>query len=65
MSNGISILLVDGESMTFEKLSHNATYFSEEQFNVGLHFPLPSLLKQFLHFTRIPQPFFTQMLSGC
>ena len=29
----------------------NAIYFTKEPFDVGLRFPIPSLVKQFLHFT--------------
>lgn len=50
-------------------MSHNATYFNKKQFNAGLPFPLSSLLKQFLHFTKIPltflHPNFVQVLMGC
>lgn len=69
ISNVISILLVDEKPTPIEKLSHNATYFSKEQFNVGLCFPLPSLLKQFFHFTKIPPAFLhpnvVRVLMGC
>ncbi|RVW71729.1 hypothetical protein CK203_057118 [Vitis vinifera] len=61
--------LVDGKPMLIKKLSHNATYFSKEQFNAGFLFPLPSLLKQFLHFTKIPPTFLhlnvVRVLMGC
>ena len=30
----------------------NAIYFTHEQFVAGLRFPIPSLVKKFLHFTR-------------
>ena len=49
--NSVSIQLVDGEAMSAEKAADNAVYFSKEQFNAGLRFPLPSLFKEFLHFT--------------
>ena len=32
----------------------NVIYFTREQFVVGLRFPIPSLVKQFMHFTRAP-----------
>ena len=32
----------------------NVFYFTQEQFVAGLRFPIPSLVKQFLHFTRAP-----------
>ena len=30
---------------------HNAVFFTREQLTAGLHFPVPALVKQFLHFT--------------
>ncbi|KAL6351384.1 hypothetical protein AAG906_035176 [Vitis piasezkii] len=54
LSNGISVQLVDGDAMSTEKVGHNAIYFTKEQFNVGLRFPLPSIFKEFLHYTQIP-----------
>ncbi|RVX05917.1 hypothetical protein CK203_023905 [Vitis vinifera] len=52
--NGVSVQLVDGNAMSTEKAANHAIYFSNEQFNVGLRFPLPSLFKEFIHFTQIP-----------
>lgn len=43
--------------MSTEKEPFNATIFRKKQFNVELRFPLPSLFKQFLHFTKIPLAF--------
>ncbi|KAL6340307.1 hypothetical protein AAG906_040744 [Vitis piasezkii] len=67
--NDIFVLLVDGKPTPIEKQSHNVIYFSEEQFNVGLRFPLPSFFKQFLHFTKIPPAFIhlnvVRVLIGC
>lgn len=67
--NNVSILLVDGEPMPAEKLSYNSTYFSKAQFNVGLHFPLRSVLKQLFHFTKITLAFLhpnvVPVLMGC
>ena len=43
--------------------------FSKEQFNVELHFPLHSLFKRFLHFTKISSVFLhpnvVKILMGC
>lgn len=55
--------------MPTEKESFNVVTFSKEKFNVGLCFLLPSLFKQFLHFTKI-SPFFlhsneVRVLMGC
>ena len=55
--NDISIQLVDGNPMSTEKVAHNAIYFTNEQFNAGLRFPLPSLFKEFLQLTSIPISF--------
>ena len=55
--NDIYVLLVDNDPTPIEKQSNNIIYFSKEQFNVELHFPLPSLFKQFLHFTKISPAF--------
>ena len=67
--NNIFVLLVDDKPTPIEKQSHNVIYFSEEQFNVGLRFPLPSFFKQFLHFTKIPPVFIhlnvVRVLIGC
>ena len=52
--NGVSVQLVDGEAVSTEKSADNANYFIKEQFNAGLRFLLPSLFKEFLHFTQIP-----------
>ncbi|RVW75681.1 hypothetical protein CK203_055228 [Vitis vinifera] len=49
--NDISVQLVDGNPMSTEKAAHNAIYFTKEQFNARLRFPLPSLFKEFLHYT--------------
>lgn len=54
---GIAIRLIDDGPVSTENESFNATIFNKEQFNVELHFPLPSLFKQFLHFTKIPPTF--------
>ena len=49
--------MVDNDPTPIEKQSNNVIYFSKEQFNVELRFPLPSLFKQFLHFTKISPAF--------
>ena len=51
ISNSVSVQLVDGEAVSTEKSADNVIYFTKEQFNTGLRFPLPSLFKEFLHFT--------------
>ena len=48
---------------------HNAVFFTREQLATRLHFPMPALVKQFLHFTRAPpaliHPNTIQILTGC
>ena len=55
--------------MSTEKFVDNAIYFTKEQFNAGLRFPLPSLFKEFLHVTRILpayiHPNMVRVLMGC
>ena len=55
--------------MSTEKFADNAIYFTKEQFNAGLRFPLPSLFKEFLHVTRILpayiHPNMVRVLMGC
>ena len=55
--------------MSTEKGEDHAIYFSKEQFNAGLRFPLPSLFKEFLHFTQIPptyiHPNMVRVLMRC
>ena len=67
--NGVLVELMDGEVMTTEKSEDNAIFFTKEQFNAGLRFPLPSLFKEFLHFTQIPpsyiHPNMVRVLMGC
>ena len=65
--NGLSVQLVDGEAVSTEEFADNAIYFTKEQFNA--RFPLPSLFKEFLHFTQIPpayiHPNMVRVLMGC
>ena len=67
--NGVLVELMDGEVMTTEKSEDNAIFFTKEQFNARLLFPLPSLFKEFIHFTQIPpayiHPNVVWVLMGC
>ena len=67
--NTILIQLTDGKALSSINLLNNMIYFIKEQFTIGLCFHLPSLLKQFLHFTQISSTFFhpnvVQILMGC
>ena len=57
IQNGISVHLLDGDPTSTEKVAQEGIFFSKEQFNAGLRFPLSSLLKQLLHFTQIMSAF--------
>ena len=67
--NGVLLEFLDGEAVSTEKAEGNAISFANEQFNAGLWFPLPSLFKEFLHFTQIPttyiHPNIVWVLMGC
>ena len=55
--------------MSTEKAVNHVVYFSKEQFNAGLQFPLPSFFKEFIHFTQISpayvHPNIVRVLMGC
>lgn len=61
--------LVDDGPMPTEKQPQKAICPTKKQLNVWLRFPLPSLFKQFLHFTKIPTTFLhpntVRVLMGC
>ena len=68
--NGVAIELLNGRVLVpSEKAEEKTIIFSKEQFNAGLQFPLPALLKEFLHFTQIPpvfiHPNIVRVLMGC
>ena len=48
---------------------HNAAFFAREHLTAGLRFPVPALVKQFLHFTQEPlaliHPNTIRILTGC
>ena len=48
---------------------HNGVFFTREHLAAGLRFPVPTLVKQFLHFTRAPSalihPNVIRILIGC
>ena len=66
--NGLAIHLMDGGPMPIKNEPFNATVFSKEQFNAALCFHLPSLFRQFFHFTKIllsfPHPNVVRVLMG-
>ena len=57
ISDTIPIQLIDNEALSFADLPNNMIYFTKEQFVAGFRLPIPSLFKQFLHFTQIPPVF--------
>ena len=44
--------MLDGATTSIMGATDNAVYFTREKFTAGLCLHVPSLLKQFLHFTR-------------
>ena len=48
---------------------HNAVFFTREHLAAGLRFPVPTIVKQFLHFTRalltLVHPNTIRILTGC
>ena len=65
----IDVMLSDGPTQNTVGGGDNAVFFTWEKLAVGLRFPVLSLVKQFLHFTRAPlalvHPNVIQILTGC
>ena len=65
----IRMEVLDGTSVSTIGGEDNVVYFTREQFSVGLRFPISSLVKQFLHFTKVPpaliHPNVFRVLIGC
>ena len=65
----ISLEVSDGMATPTIGGVDNAVYFTREQFVAGLCFPIPSLVKRFLHFIRAPpaliHPNFFRIMMGC
>ena len=65
----ISLEISDDPATSTIGEADNAMYFTREQFTTRLRFPVPSLVKQFLHFTRAPpvivHPNVFRILMGC
>ena len=65
----ISLELLDGAAVSTVRGADNAVYFIRERFTTGLLFPILSLVKQFLHFTRAPPALIHlnvfRILMGC
>ena len=65
----IDVMLSDGPAQNTVDGEDNAIFFTREQLAIGLCFPVLSLVKQFLHFTRAPpalvHPNVIRILTGC
>ena len=65
----IDLKLMDEPDESTMGGEHNAVFFTREQLAAGLRFPVPALVKQFLHFTRAPpalvHPNVIRILIGC
>ena len=65
----IDVVLSEGPTENTVSKEYNVVFFTREQLAVGLHFPMSSLVKQFLHFTRAPpaliHPNVIRILTGC
>ena len=67
--NNIDFELPDGQVESTIGEEDGAVYFTREQLAVGLHFPVSSLIMQFLHFSGAPpalvHPNIIQILTEC
>ena len=65
----IDFELSEGPAESIVGEEYNAVFFTWEHLAVGIHFPVSSLVKQFLHFTRAPpdyiHPNVIRILIGC
>ena len=67
--DNIDLKLMDKPDESTLGGEHNAVFFTREQLTAGHRFPVPALIKQFLHFTRAPpalvHPNIIWILTGC
>ena len=65
----IDLKLMDKSDESTMGGEHNAVFFTREQLTIELHFLVPILVKQFLHFTRassaLVHPNIIRILTGC
>ena len=65
----IDLKLMDEPDESTMGGEHSAVFFTHEQLAIGLRFPMPALVKKFLHFTRAPpalvHPNVICILTGC
>ena len=52
--DNINFQLVDRPDESTLSGEHNGVFFTREHLAAGLRFPVPAIVKQFLHFTRAP-----------
>ena len=50
----INLRLMESADESMLGGEHNGVFFTREHLVVGLRFPVPALVKQFLHFTQAP-----------
>ena len=67
--NNIDLWLMERADKSTLGGEHNGVFFTREHLTVGLRFPVPAIVKQFLHFTRAPpaliHPNVIRILIGC
>ena len=65
----IRLEVSNGTATSIMGATDNVIYFTQKQFAIRLCLPIPSLVKQFLHFTRAPptliHPNVFRILTGC
>ena len=57
MLDNIDIRLMERADESTLGGEHNGVFFTREHLAAGLRFPVPAIVKQFLHFTRAPPAF--------
>ena len=67
--DNIDLRLMERADESMLSGEHNGVFFTREHLAVGLRFPVPAIVKQFLHFTRAPptliHPNVIRILIGC
>ena len=67
--DNIDLKLMDRADESTLDGEHNNVFFTREHLAAGLRFPVPAIVKQFLHFTRAPPtliyPNIIHILIGC
>ena len=65
----INLKLIDKPNESTMGGEHNVMFFTQEQLAAGLRFLVPTLVKQFLHFTKasptLVHPNIIRILTGC